>query len=414
VRVLLSDGSSLASRQIALQLSGAGHSVGVLSADPLCLSRFTRHVRRVHRVPSYGRDPLAWLAAAVTVVTGHGYDVLFPTQEQVAVLAADPGTLARAGIRTAVPPFASLAQVQDKVSAFATLARLGLPQPPATVVTSRAELLAWRRLPAFVKLPIGTATAGVRRVTCAADLDAAARQFDAVGAFGGEGVLVQDPLDGPLVMVQAVFDSGVLVASHANLRLREGARGGASHKQSVDLPVVRAHLEVLGRALAWHGACCADAILTDDGPRYIDVNPRLVEPGNAHRAGVDLVGALLDLACGRAPAPQPPGPAGVRTHQLLLAVLGAAQFTGERRRVVAELVAARRGRGSYEASTEELTPVRGDPEAVIPLAAAVLATLVRPASWRLLSSGAVAGYALTPQGWRAIVAHHLGLAGPAA
>ena len=52
------------------------------------------------------------------------------------MLAADPGALARAGVRTAVPPYASLSQVQDKVSAFATLARLGLPQPPATVVTA--------------------------------------------------------------------------------------------------------------------------------------------------------------------------------------------------------------------------------------------------------------------------------------
>ena len=182
----------------------------------------------------------------------------------------------------------------------------------------------------------------------------------------------------------------------------------------MDLPAVREHLRVFGHELSWHGACSADAILADDGPRYIDVNPRLVEPGNARCAGVDLVGALLDLACGRAPAVQPPGRAGVRTHQLLLAVLGAAQFTAQRRSVVAELLAARRGGGAYEASTEELTPLRGDPEAAVPLAAAVVATLARPASWRWLSSGAVSGYALTPEGWRAVVAHHRSLAGPAA
>jgi hypothetical protein len=74
----------------------------------------------------------------------------------------------------------------------------------------------------------------------------------------------------------------------------------------------------------------ADAILTRDGPRYNDINPRLVERGNARRAGVDLVMPMLELAAGGRPPAQPPGRAGVATHQLLIAVLGAAQQAGGR------------------------------------------------------------------------------------
>jgi predicted ATP-grasp superfamily ATP-dependent carboligase len=44
-----------------------------------------------------------------------------------------------------------------------------------------------------------------------------------------------------------------------------------------------------------------DVILTGDGPLVIDVNPRLVEPINALIAGVDLVGAMLELARGGHP-----------------------------------------------------------------------------------------------------------------
>src|SRR5437588_286048 len=85
--------------------------------------------------------------------------------------------LARAGHRVA-----ALAQVQDKVSAFRTLARVGLPQPPAVVAASAAGVEAagaelagtglagtglagtgLARWPLFVKVPIGTASAGVRR-----------------------------------------------------------------------------------------------------------------------------------------------------------------------------------------------------------------------------------------------------------
>ena len=404
VRVLLSDGSGLTARQVATQLSAAGHVVDALSPDPLALTRFTRHVRRVHRVPPYGADPFAWLDAALAVYAAGRFDVLFPTQEQVAVLSGSAGRLRSLGVATAVPPFDALSKVQDKLAASRTLAELGLPQPAATVVTTAAELAACRRLPAFVKTPIGTATTGVRHVTTAGELTALAREWAAAGVFSGGGVLVQSPAAGRLVMIQSVFCAGELIAFHASVRVREGAGGGASHKLSIDLPAVREQVTHLGGALGWHGALSADAILAQDGPVYIDINPRLVEPGNAWRAGVDLVAALLGVAAGAAPAPQAPGAAGVATHQLLLAVLGAAQHAGTRRAVLAELGSAARRAGSYRRSAEELTPLRGDLRAVVPLAAASLATLIRPATWRAFSSGAVTSYALTPQAWRAIIA----------
>jgi len=58
MKILLSDGSGLTARQVAGRLADAGHRVEVLSPDGLCLCRFTRHVRRVHRVPGYGWDQL--------------------------------------------------------------------------------------------------------------------------------------------------------------------------------------------------------------------------------------------------------------------------------------------------------------------------------------------------------------------
>jgi hypothetical protein len=125
-----------------------------------------------------------------------------------------------------------------------------------------------------------------------------------------------------------------------------------------------------------------------------------VEPANALRAGVDLVTPLIELASGATPQVQPPGRPGVLTHQLLLAVLGAAQRTGRRRPVIAELTAAARHGGDYRGSTEELTPVRHDLQAAIPVIMAVAATIIRPASGRWFTSGSVASYSLSPTGWR--------------
>ena len=373
-RVLLSDGSGLTARQVATQLGAAGHEVHVVSPDPLCLARWTRHVRSVHRVPAYGLDPFAWLEATIEVLRGGGFDVLFPTQEQVAVLSLEGHRVHELGVEMAVPPFGALRRVQDKLSAYDTLTELGLRQP-ATGIAESAVVA--DHFPLYVKTPIGTASDGVRLVRDRAELERAAADL-------GRPLLLQQPVEGTLVMVQSVFDSGRLIALHANERTRVGASGGASVKRSIGAAPVEADVMRLGDALAWHGALSLDAVLTAEGPLWIDVNPRLVEPGNAWRAGVDLVEALLSKK------QQPAARVGVETRQLLIGVLGA----DSRRAVLREV----RRRGD-----EELTPARGDLLAAVPVAAVTAAMLVHPALGGRFAGGAVANYALTPQAWEAIV-----------
>jgi hypothetical protein len=408
MRILLSDGAGLTARQCATVLDRAGHQVEALSAVGLCLCRLTRHVRRVHRVPAIGTDPFGWLEAALDIAVRRHAEVLLPVQEQVAVMSLGRGTIAAAGVATAVPEFCALAQVQDKVSAFGTLTRVGLRQPPAVVAASRAELeAAAGELPAFVKTPIGTASAGVCRVETRAELERLAAAWERDGVFGAGGVLVQQPARGPLVMVQSVFCRGELVAFHACQRVREGAGGGASHKLGLDLPEAREQMAALGAALRWHGALSADTIAGGTGPVFIDINPRLVEPVNALESGVDLVRILVEVARAGTAPPRPPGRPGVRTHQLLLAVLGAAQHGG-RRKIACELGNALTRRGDYRASREELTPSRGDPLAALPVVLAALAALARPATWRWFTGGSTGAYSLTPAAWRELTARGAG------
>ena len=190
--ILLSDGAGLTARQCATVLARAGHRVEALSPAGLCLCRMTRHVRKVHDVPALGRDPFGWLEAALDVAVRRGADLLLPVQEQVTVMSLARDRIEAAGLAAAVPAFAALAQVQDKVSAYRTLARAGLPQPAALVAATAAELED-ARAPAFVKTPIGTASAGVRRAGSRAELRRLAADYERQGVFGQEGVLVQQP-----------------------------------------------------------------------------------------------------------------------------------------------------------------------------------------------------------------------------
>jgi len=223
--VLLSDGAGLTARQCATVLAQAGHQVEALSPAGLCLCRMTRHVRRVHDVPALGHDPFGWLEAALDVAVRRGADLLLPVQEQVTVMSLARDRIEAAGLATAVPAFAALAQVQDKVSAYRTLARAGLPQPAALVAATAAELED-ARAPAFVKTPIGTASAGVRRAGSRAELRRLAADYERQGVFGQEGVLVQQPASGPLAMVQST-DAPKLVAALAKEGILCSTRDGA-------------------------------------------------------------------------------------------------------------------------------------------------------------------------------------------
>ena len=399
MRILLSEGSGLTSRQVATRLGDLGHHVELLSATRVCLTRFTRHVHKLHLVPHFGREPFAWLEAASAIAKAQSIDVLFPTHEQVAVLSARQHTL---NVATVVPPFQSLRRVQDKISAFRTLQEVGVPQPESVVAKSVDDLTGVATFPVFVKRAISTASSGVRRASSSAELQVAA---SALG-LGPSELLIQCQASGPLAMVQAVADNGRLVAHHANLRIREGVGGGASLKESVALPSLTEPLENLIDTLHWHGPLSMDVIVTPQGPLAIDVNPRLVEPMNAFLAGVDLVAAMLDLARSAHPAVQSLGKTGIRSCQVLLAVLGAAQHRGSRIDIALELVHALGRRGEFAGAVEELTPISGDPIAAIPVILAAASTLVWPPLWRTFHAGAVGPYALTPEGWNELLSAH--------
>jgi hypothetical protein len=148
----------------------------------------------------------------------------------------------------------------------------------------------------------------------------------------------------------------------------------------VSRPQVRAHLAAIGEKLAWHGALSVDYVMPDDSatPLLIDCNPRLVEPMSAYLAGADLVGLLLLISQGEAPAGLPDSRAGVRTHLAMQVLLGCAARGGTRRDILRECWRLSVGAGPYADSTEELTPVRLDWLSAVPLAMIAILLLITP------------------------------------
>ncbi|MEI5103007.1 MFS transporter [Streptomyces sp. PmtG] len=406
-RVLLTEASSASAREILTVLGRHGHEVGVMDSGGLAFTALSRWVKHRHKSPRFSADPARYLDALRRTLASHPYDVLLPTHEQLVALSRHREEFRALGVGLAVPGFDAVRRAQDKAEAVRVLDALELPQPDTDLVRDEGELLAQKeRLPLYVKLSVATSSRGVWRADEPEDLSriAALPVVRDVFAHGGE-VLAQLAVPGPVVMVQALFDQGVLVGAHTALRTREGVQGSAAAKESVALPEVAEHLAALGAALDWHGPLSLDAVLDQEAGqvRYIDVNPRLVEPVNAELAGVDLVRRWLALACGEPAGPPPVARPGVRTHMLLMAVVRHAEAGRGRRAVLRELAQAAARRGWYARSQEELLPLRSDPGGALLLGAVSACLLVSPRVWQRLAGIGAPAHALSAEGWRQLL-----------
>ena len=387
LRVLVAEGFSTSAREAITILGLSGHHVEVCDPSPWCLSRFSRFVRKFHRCPGLRDDPSGYLAFIERLLATGQFDVLLPSHEQGFLFARVRQRLAgRVGL--ALPSFESYRAAHSKAGFSRLLDRLGLPQPPTRIVTSAQVLRDGVRFPAVVKTSVGTASRGIWFVRDADDLEIALRDLEASGAFADE-VLVQDLIAGTTEKAQSVFCRGQMIGFHAYRQVAAGVGGGEAIKQSVSRTVVRAHVEKIGQQLDWHGALSVDYIVPDDGtsPLLIDCNPRLVEPMNAHRSGVDLVWLLLRLSLGEMPAALPEGRQGVLTHLAMQALLGCGSRDGTRRNIVRECQRLFATSGPYAGSTEELTPVQLDWMSAVPLWMTAAFLLASPKSAVKLARG---------------------------
>jgi len=393
LRVLLSEGSSLSSREIISVLGPVGHELDVMDPDRWCLARFSRWVRHVVRCPAVGQDPLGYLDAVLARLRSRHYDVLLPTHEQAYLFARLRERLPRdVGLAVADP--SAFADVQSKVAFCRLLERLELPQPRFQVLDDPRQLDAWA-YPYWLKAAFSTAGQGVRPVR---DEGERASALAALWPAAG-GLLVQAPAQGTYGQVQALFDRGRLIAAHTCVAAATGIGGSAAARLSVDHRPAREHAAMLGEALSWHGGLTLDYFWTDRGcPLYLECNPRTVEPGNAVASGVPIPQLQLDLSLGETVnGPVVTGRPGVRTHSLMGICLGAADRRGRRRDVGAELAGALARRGVYHDSSEILTPLRSDPPSALALAVVLARVLAAPRSAAQLAQRSVDAYALSPE-----------------
>jgi len=392
VRVLLTEGSSLRSREVVSCLGPLGYHLEVLDPDALCLARHSRWGHRVHRCPPAGREPLAYVDFLTRTVAERAIEAVLPTHEQAWLLAAARRRLPD-DLPVAVAHPKAFARVQSKLSFAALLDALGLPQPPWRPVTGAGDVedLAY---PYWLKAPFSTAGRGVREVTDAATRDRALAEL--LGA-GETAVMAQQPARGQYGQAAGLFDTGRLIAAHTSVGRAVGMGGSAAARLSVDHPVARRHLARLGEVLQWHGGLTLDYLHVEGSPVFLECNPRTVEPANAAAAGLNIPDLQVRLSQGETLGPSPSlGVAGIRTHGLIAVLMGIGGRGGSRLRLLAELRDASLGCRLYAHSTEQLTPITRDPLSLLPAVILTSRLLWAPSHAERIARAAIDSYSITP------------------
>ena len=408
IRILLSEGSSLSARQTITALGRCGYILDVCDPNPLCISRFSRFVRRFYRCPAVGTDPAGYLAFVLNHLSREPYDVLLPVHEQAFLFAKVRDQLP-AGVGVALATFDAFLQVQGKVAFARLMERLSLPMPSTHIVRSRADLEALDHFPSYLKTDYSTAGQGIWRVTDKVERDLVATALEQQGLLGGtREIVVQEEATGLLCQAQAVFAHGHLLAMHCTRTRGVSVGGGHSARRGVDHPQVQGHLVILGRALEWHGPLALDYLFDEASghPCYIEANPRLVEPMNATLSGVNLADLTVRVALGEmgASGDTQCGRPGSRSHSLMAILLGIADHGGSRQEVLRTIVEDMRGRGIFAESREDLTPVRMDPPSLIPLGVVTGRLLLRPGAAHHIATGTVSAYSLSAAAVETIIA----------
>jgi len=394
--ILMTEGSSISARQ-ALYALGPRHTIDLVDPSPLCQCRFSRYVRRWYRCPSFSQDPCGYLSFLGRMLRKRKYDVLFPTHEEVYLLARVRDALSR-HVALALPEFSALTRMQSKLRFLELVQELRLPHPETNVVADRAELDTWTDFPQYVKLDLGTAGLGVRLVRDRGELQAALREFEANGWWqNGSPLLLQRPAAGRQAVARVIFRHGELVGVHMNELLLRGVGGAAVARVSGVHPVVVDHLRRIGQYLNWHGPLFLEYFYDEaaQAPTYIEADPRIGDTANATLSGSDVCQRWIDVAMNRCTEPMPSIASGVRSHAGFLILMSRAQSKASRRELCAEIWRQWRRRGMYEHSREEMTRPGPDWWSMLPYAWVATRLLVRPGAAFGMVRETASNYALS-------------------
>ena len=306
-----------------------GAEVTAGDSTRLSCGKHSRHTTRRLLYPHAHDDPGGFLEAVVRELRERPYDLLFPTFEEIFVLARHRD-LIESLTKLHVMDYADLLRVHDKASLATVAPELGVRSPrtesPASLEALEAAAGALP-YPVVIKLRDGNNATALQYGEGPEDLIRKFRKIvDFFGLPAEHFPIVQEKIEGNLLFTLFLADHGEMVGHCVYRPLRMFPEGGgtAFYRETVDDPgIVETSRRILEK-LQWHGFLGLDFIDPGDGgaPYLIDANPRPSPAyGLGQASGTDFTKKVLEMTGGKRPGPAPAAKAGVRTKLLFVEVI---------------------------------------------------------------------------------------------
>ncbi len=389
-KILLSEGSSLTSRETLTALEKSGYTIDILSSAKLPLASFSKHRHKIIATANINETPLTYLEQASSILLKDEYQTLIPTHESAWIL-SEGRSLLPENANVPVASAESFAMVQGKIAFAELAATLKIPHPEWHILHEHEKINF--ETPFWIKSDYGTAGRSVVKVHNPPETQKCMKHL----ADKNNRLIVQKNISGTYGQVQAVFNNGRMIAVHTSIQIGYGAGGSAAARISVDYPETRNHIQKVGRHLNWHGCLTLDFIYKGGTPYYIECNPRMIEPANAARAGVNFPLLLIAVAKGDdIPDKLIVGKEGVKTHSTMALLLGAAEKKSNRRGLLKIFLNSMLCKGDFAGSSEVLTPVKKDFPSIIPLIVTLLRLLIKPGKVSSITENTVQEYCVLP------------------
>lgn len=397
-KVLLSEGSSLTSRETLNILKNDGYIIDILSSAKGPITLFSTKGRRIYRVTNLNEDPVKHLHE-IDCILKHGYDFFLTTHENSWFFSAVKEKISEE-TNVVLAPVTAFDAVQGKVDFAKLLSKLEIPQPRWQEFNFGDEVNI--SFPLWVKINYSTAGTGVEKVASHHEFDKLIHKYEKLG----EKILLQENIVGNYGQVEAVFNHGCMVGVHTSMQTFSGVGGSAAARISINCKETSRYIERIGKHLEWTGCLTLDFIYSVNGPVFIECNPRLVEPGNGAAAGVDFPQLMIDIASGKQFDRVITGRVGIKTHNMIAVILGSAQ-TGKRREVFKNFIKCIFHIGTFKDSIETMTPIKNDYFCIVAISAVLLKLLINPNSVNEFVNDALKNYVVEHQTVKQILSYNI-------
>ncbi len=245
--------------------SRAGAAARVVATDRSPLSPAGHLADSFQLVPSISDE--AFVPTLASIIERESVDVVIPTIDtELAILARERATLEQAGAAVLVSDPELIEICADKSRSSAWMSDHGFPVPVQYPLDEAMNLpaSAW---PLFYKPKAGSSSIGALVVENPDQLRAADARF---GPGVVEELIVGDEFTADCWVDRSGQVRGVVPRKRLAVRAGEIAKGVTAHQPALD----EAIHEMIAKLPASWGPVTIQAFMTDDGPKFIEINPR--------------------------------------------------------------------------------------------------------------------------------------------